>query len=106
MSQVAVIVTHRTQPGRREDVRAVWEKHMVPAVTANPGHVDYFYCLDDNAPDVITAFQIYVDADASRAFLGTAAYTSYVAEVEPLLQGPPTVSVTTPVWHKRGPSQP
>ncbi|UUZ59879.1 putative quinol monooxygenase [Nocardioides sp. B-3] len=102
MSQVAVIVTHQTQPGRREEVRAVWEKHMAPAVAANAGHIAYFYCLDDNDPDVIRAFQVYTDADASRAFLATTAYTSYVAEVEPLLRGPPTVSVQTPVWQKRG----
>lgn len=73
MSQVAVLVTHQTQPGRREEVRALWERHMAPAVAANTGHVAYLYCLDDNDPDVIRAFQVYADADASRAFLATTA---------------------------------
>jgi quinol monooxygenase YgiN len=105
MSHVAVIVTHQTLPGRRDDVRAVWEKHMAPAVEANAGHVAYFYCLDDNDPDVIRAFQVYADGEASRAFLATEAYASYVAEVEPLLAGPPDVSVQTPVWQKTGQAQ-
>jgi len=99
---VAVLVTHRTRAGQRAAVRAVWEKHMAPAVTANPGHLAYTYCFDDADPDVICAFQIYRDVDEATAFQHTCAYAAYEAAVAPLLTGAPSVQRLTPVWAKAG----
>ncbi len=97
----ALIVKHKTLPGRRDDVRAVWERHMAPAIAANPGHTAYFYCLDNADPDSISAFQEYTSAEVSRDFLETDSYAAYLKDVEPLLAGPPQVTGLTPVWSKR-----
>lgn len=35
MTQLALIIKHKTQPGKRDEVRTVWEKHMAPAVPAD-----------------------------------------------------------------------
>lgn len=102
MSQVALIIRHRTQPGKRDQVRAVWERHVRPAITANPDHLAYFYCFDDHDPDSIIAFQVYTDTEAANAFLATDRYGAYQQAVEPLLQGPPDVVGMTPVWSKVG----
>lgn len=104
MSQIAVFITHRTKPGQRDAVRAIWQRHMAPAVQANDGHDAYFYCVDPAAPDVVCAFQLYRDAAASAAFLTTAAYRDYEDEVTPLLLGPPDVKQLVPVWSKAHPS--
>ena len=93
-----VIIEHRTQPGRRDDVRQVWEKWMRPAITANEAHEAYTYTFDPSDPDVIRAFQRYRDATAAAAFLETPAYRSYLVEVEPLLMGPPVVRTGDVVW--------
>lgn len=100
MSSFAVIIKHKTQPGKRDEVQQVWEKHMAPAIAANPGHLAYFYCFDNADPDVICAFQQYSSAEASQAFLQTASYAAYLADVEPLLSGPPQVTALTPMWVK------
>ncbi|MDF1503624.1 antibiotic biosynthesis monooxygenase [Roseisolibacter sp. H3M3-2] len=100
MTKTALIIRHTTLPGRRDDVRAAWERHMRPAIDANPGHEAYFYCFDDADADVICAFQQYVDAAAARDFLATDAYAAYLRDVEPLLAGPPQVTALTPVWSK------
>jgi len=100
MTNLAIMIRHQTRPGARDDVRRVWERHMAPAVTGNPGHIAYFYCLDEADPEGITAFQVYEDAASSAAFLETEAYRAYLAEVEPLLTGPPQVTALTPVWSK------
>ncbi|SDP39197.1 Quinol monooxygenase YgiN [Rhodoferax sp. OV413] len=102
MSAFALIIQHKTQPGRREEVRAVWERHMAPAIAANPGHTAYFYCFDNADPDSIYAFQQYASAEASRDFLKTSSYAAYLQEVEPLLVGPPQVTALTPIWSKGG----
>lgn len=100
MTTFALIVKHQTQPGKRDEVRKVWEKHMAPAIAANPGHTAYFYCFDNADPDSISAFQHYVSAEASREFLKTDSHAAYLKEVEPLLAGPPQVTGLTPIWSK------
>lgn len=102
MSKVALIIKHKTKPGKRDEVRKVWQRHMQPLITGNAAHEAYFYCFDDNDPDGIVAFQQYTDAAASQAFLSTDGYAAYLAEVEPLLAGPPEVLAVTPMWIKPG----
>lgn len=101
----ALIVKHTTRPGKRDEVRKVWEKHMAPAVAANPGHLAYFYCFDNADPDSISAFQQYVSAEASQEFLEADSYAAYLKDVEPLLQGPPQVTALTPMWCKGNPAR-
>lgn len=62
MTSIALIIKHRTIPGNRDAVREIWERHMVPAISNNPGHTAYFYCFDNADPDVICAFQHYESA--------------------------------------------
>ena len=100
MSNLALIIKHKTQPGKRDEVRKVWEKHMAPAVSGNPGHTSYFYCFDNSDVDSISAFQVYESTEASQEFLKTESYLAYLKEVEPLLSGPPQVTALTPVWIK------
>ena len=100
MTSIALLVKHKTQPGKRDEVRKVWEKHMSAAVTANPGHTAYFYCFDNSDPDSIWAFQQYSSAEASQEFLKTDSYAAYLEDVEPLLAGLPQVTALTPVWSK------
>jgi quinol monooxygenase YgiN len=100
MTSLALIIKHKTQPGKRDEVRTVWERHMAPAISANPGHLAYFYCFDNADPDAIMAFQQYVSAEAAGEFLKTDSYAAYLKEVEPLLSGPPQVTTLTPMWSK------
>jgi quinol monooxygenase YgiN len=100
MTALALIIKHKTQPGKREEARRVWEKHMAPAIASNPGHTAYFYCFDTTDPDSIVAFQQYSSIEASQDFLRTTSYAAYLTEVEPLLAGPPQVTALTPMWSK------
>ncbi len=97
---IALIVTHHALPGRRDAVRAVWERHMAPAIDANPGHLAYFYCFDAHQPEVIAAFQQYRSAEDAAAFLQTDPYLAYEREVAPLLASAPQVQRLTPTWTK------
>ncbi len=99
MAPTALVIRHRTHPGRRDQVRAVWDRRVREAAARNPGHAAYFYCFDDGDPDAICAFQQYVDAEAARAFLATESHAAYLREVGRLLAGPPEVTSLTPVWN-------
>jgi quinol monooxygenase YgiN len=100
MADFGLFITHRTRPGQREAVRAIWECHMQSAIANNPGHVAYFCCLAGDDADVIPVFQRYVDRDASQAFLRNPSYLAYLAEVEGLLAGPPEVVEAKVIWSK------
>lgn len=100
MAGFGLFITHRAKPGQRDAVRAVWERHMQPAIADNPGHADYFYGYAADDPDVIRVFQRYIDREAAEDFLGLLAYRSYLDEVEGLLAGPPEVVEVTVMWSK------
>ena len=67
MSQVALFIRHKANPGRREEVQAIWEKWVKPRAAANPDHLQYYFCFDDEDPDSICVFQLFADAEAPRA---------------------------------------
>ena len=100
MAGHALFITHRTAPGKRDAVRAVWEKHMAPAVQGNDGHLAYFYCFDNADADVLRVFQLYGSEAEAEAFLKDPNYTAYLGEVEGLLAGPPEVHNAEPKWQK------
>lgn len=100
MSSVALFIVHKTRPGLRDQVKAVWMRHMAPAIQSNPGHLAYFYSYDASDPDAICAFQQYASAEAAAAFLTDPDYLAYLEEVEPLLEGPPQVRNLDPQWIK------
>ena len=81
----------------------MWQRHMAPAVTANDGHLAYYYCFDVNESDILRVFQLYRDREAAQAFLNHPNYADYLAEVEPLLAGPPEVHAAELQWSKESP---
>jgi quinol monooxygenase YgiN len=96
----AVLIRHKAKPGCRDDLFAVWNRHMAPAISRNPDHLTYFYCYDDTDPDVVCSFQHYASADAAAAFLKAPAYQAYVREAEALLAAPPRVTALSVKWSK------
>ena len=100
MTAHALFITHRTAPGQRDAVRAVWEKYMAPAVAGNADHLAYYYCFDNKDADVLRVFQLYRSEAAAAAFLNHPNYVAYLAEVEGLLAGPPEVHGAEPKWQK------
>lgn len=100
MPPTAHFITHRTRPGQRDAVFAVWRKHMAPAIVTSSGHDAYTYCFDPDDPDVICAFQQYRSPEAAAAFLETPPYRAYEEEVAALLTGPPEVKRLTSMWSK------
>lgn len=100
MSKVALFIKHTALQGKRDEVRRVWEKHLMPRIAANPAHEAYFYCYDENEPNTVRVFQQYADRASSEELLRASWYAAYLEEVSPLLAGEPEVRVATPIWAK------
>lgn len=100
MSQAALFIRHQAKPGKRDDVRRVWEKYVKPRAAANPAHAAYYFCYDSNDADAICVFQLYTDAAAMQNFLMGAWYADYLNEVSQLVAVPPQITPADLVWAK------
>ena len=101
MTQVALFIRHKALPGKRDEVRGVWEKHLRAHIADNAAHETYAYCYDDNDPDTIVVFQLYADRSGPQDFVKAAWYPAYEQEVTPLLAGESEFRTATPMWVKR-----
>ena len=100
MSKTALFIRHQAKPGKRDEVRRVWEKYVKPRAAANPAHEAYYFCYDSNDGDVICVFQLYTDQAAMQDFLKGAWYSDYLKEVGAFVATPPLISPADLVWAK------
>jgi quinol monooxygenase YgiN len=100
MSKTALILTVRTQPGKRDELRAVWDEHLRPRAEANAAQELYLYCHDANEPDVIHLVEIYGDPAEIQRNANAPWFADYVHASAPLLAGQPTMVTAEPVWAK------
>lgn len=100
MLTTALFISHNAKPGKRDELKAAWLKHMAPAIQANPGHLAYVYCYDAKDENVVHAFQQYASESAATEFLKNSSYLAYLEESRPLLERDPEIKVLAPQWSK------
>jgi quinol monooxygenase YgiN len=100
MSKTALILTVRTRPGRRDDLRALWDEHLRPRAEVNPAQELYLYCYDADDRDVIHMVEVYADPCEMQRNARAPWFAEYLRASAPLLAGPPTMATSHPVWAK------
>jgi quinol monooxygenase YgiN len=100
MSKVALIVKTRTQPGKRDEVRRLFEKRLGPRALANTSQEVVVWCADDSDPDVFYLFEIYADRAAWQANSQAPWFSEYLQEAGPLLTGSSEFASAAPLWAK------
>lgn len=100
MSKLALIIKTTCKPGKRDEVRALWEEYLKPRAEANDAQEVYFTCYDDQNENVMYLFELYGSHDAMGANAGADWFQEYMGKVFPLLDGQPEMSMTTPIWSK------
>lgn len=100
MENMAMLITTRTRPGKRDEVRRLYEEHLAPRAAANDGQQLVVWAADHADPDVFHLFEIYRDAGAAEAAGQAPWFWEYLALVGPLLDGQPEVRTATPEWAK------
>lgn len=99
MTKSAVFVRHKAKPGKRDEVRGIWEKYARSYVDGSSGTLSYYYCYDDNDPDAIIAFQV-ADQASGKEFVKQPWFADYQRETAGLLAGPSEMYTSTPQWVK------
>lgn len=100
MSKSATFVRHTAKPGKRDEVRRVWEKYARDYVAGSDGSLAYCYCYDDNDPDTIIVFQLAADRSIGQEFVKQPWFADYQRETAALVAGPSEVRTATPQWVK------
>ena len=96
----AFYVRHKARPGKRDELRKVWEKYARDYIATAGVQLAYFYCTDDKDPDVIVAFQLCTDRAGVDDFVKQPWFADYQRETAALLAGPSEVRTATPQWIK------
>ena len=94
----AFYVRHKACPGKRDELRKVWEKHARGYIATAAVQLAYFYCYDDKDPDVIVAFQLCTDRAGVDDFVKQPWFRDYEAETAALLAETSEYRAVTPVW--------
>lgn len=100
MAKLSMLITTRTKPGMRDEVRRLYEAHLAPRAAANPSQELVVWCADQADPDVFHLFEIYTDAEAAQTAGQAPWFWEYLGLVGPMLDGQPEVHTATPTWAK------
>lgn len=100
MSKVALFIKTKTQPGKRDEVKALWEKHLKPGAVANPAQEYNAFCFDTQDETTLYLFEVYSSMEALQAAGQGPAIGAYMEAAMPLLDGMPEVGTTSPLWAK------
>jgi quinol monooxygenase YgiN len=100
MGKLALIITTTTKPGKREEVRRLYEELLAPRATENAAQEIVVWCTDEHDPDTFHLFEIYTDRDAFGANARAPSFADYMGRVAPLLAGEPTVRMASLGWCK------
>ena len=100
MRKTALILRVKARPGRRDELRALWDEHLRPRAEANPAQELYLYCYDVEDPDTIHMVEVYGDRDAMAANASTPWFGEYMRVAAPLIDGRPEMITAEPVWAK------
>ncbi|WP_051777167.1 putative quinol monooxygenase [Pseudorhizobium pelagicum] len=96
----ALYVRHRALPGKRDELRQVWEKYARAYLEAADVQIAYFYCYDDNDPDTVVAFQLCTDQAGIDEFVRQGWFADYQAESAALVAAPSEFRTVIPIWTK------
>lgn len=100
MHDVALFLTIRTQPGQRDALIALWDKHLKDRAADNPAQVRYVIARDMADDTILRITEVY---DTMAAFEENAQapwFGAYMAEAAPLLAGEPEFHMAAPHWVK------
>jgi quinol monooxygenase YgiN len=100
MSKSATFVRHKAKPGKRDDIRRIWEKYARGYIAGSNGSLSYYYCYDDNDPDTIIVFQLAADQTSAQEFVKQPWFGDYQRETAALLAGQSELRTATPQWVK------
>lgn len=99
MPKTAIFATLTAQPGKGTELLEALKAMMGP-VQDEKGTELYVLHHGTSEPDVVRVYEVYADADALAAHMGSEAMKAAGGAMAPLLGAPPEITMTTIVTGK------
>lgn len=100
LAPLVLTVRGKTKPGRREDLFALFEKHLAPRAEKNRAQRLVVWAADGEDADAFSLIEIYDDPRAAAQNSNAPWFADYMKASMPLLDGMPSMSQATPKWVK------
>ena len=100
MDKLAVFVIAKAQPGKRDELRRLWEENIKPHTESNESQELCFYCYSNDDDDTICMFELFTDPAVVKADMGSDWFAAYMEKVRPLMAEPPRIVAAAPIWAK------
>ena len=97
---MAISVSLKTQPGKRDAVKLLWDQQVRQRASENSSETDYVYAFDMRDDTTIRIGEVFETADAFHQMAHAKWFKSYMKEVTALLDGKPEYRMATPQWIK------
>lgn len=95
-----MIIKGKTQPGKREALRAAFERILGPRARDNAKQPLVMFCEDGSDPNSFVLVESYVNMAAMQENGQAPWFAEYMGAAMPLLSGQPEVTMLTPRWVK------
>jgi len=100
VSRLAMIITSRSQPGKRDELFQLYREHLAPRAEENASQEVVVWAADQHDPDTFHLFEVYSDAAAMGENATADWFGAYMQAAGPLLAGEPRVVMAAPLWSK------
>lgn len=100
MGDLALFISSKAQPGKRDEVFALYQEMLAPRAEENDAQEVVAWCADQHDPDAFYLFEIYRDADSFGQNAQSEWFAEFMAASGPLMAGEPTVGMANPLWSK------
>ena len=100
MSKLALFVRVDAQPGKRDEIRRLWEKYVKPHSETQESVEICCYCYANENVDTICMFELISNPSDFEAVMKSDWFASYQESLKPLIKGPPEIITATPMWIK------
>ena len=98
--KIAMIVQSTAVPGKRDELFALYEQHLVPRAEANEEQQVVVWVADQHDDDRFFLFELYADAESMGANAQADWFFAYLQAAGPMLAGEPQVTMGNPRWSK------
>ena len=100
MGKTALIVKLNVKPGKRDEVRRLWEKYLKPSLKDTKAQELYFYCYAKEDENTIFQVEVFPEGFAPEPGELPDYIKAYNAELEPLLARPNEYLIGDTIWSK------
>lgn len=100
MAELALFLTVRTKPGKRDELKALWEQHLKQRAAGNEAQTHYVYAYDMQDENIIRITEVYSTMAAFEDNSQKEWFAAYMQEAMPLIEGQPEFHMALPQWVK------